>query len=72
MSDKVLIEITDCVLINSSDVSSLEYERYYGASYWGNTSGRAGTIITMKSGRKIFVGGSTPKEVNAKLNLETK
>lgn len=60
--NKTIIEITDSVFINPTDVSSMEfgdYGNYYGSNY--------GTVITMKSGRKIFVKFAKPNEILKKI-----
>jgi len=62
---KTIIKITDDVFIQAEDVSSMEYEAGY-ENYWGNGH-NGGTIVTMKSGRKIFVSNATPVEIMEKL-----
>lgn len=64
---KELIEINDEIFINETDVSTLEYEKAQYAGYHGSKIHSGGTIIIMKSGRKVFAEGLTPKQVYAKL-----
>ena len=62
---KTLLAVNDMVYINADDVSTIEYEKQtFG--YWGNAT-RSGSIITMKSGRKIFVVNVKPDEIFEKM-----
>lgn len=63
--NKALVKINDKVFINEADVSTLEYEAGH-RDYWGS-SRAMGTIIVMKSGRKVFAEGLKPDQVLEKL-----
>jgi hypothetical protein len=67
---KELIRITDKVYVNETDVATLEYEAGY-SDYWGSTHAM-GTIIVMKSGRKVFAEGLKPAQVLEKLRANSK
>lgn len=64
---KELIRITDKIYISETDVSTLEWEEPQYDSYWGGSTRKGGTIIVMKSGRKVFAEGLKPDQVTEKL-----
>ena len=61
--NKEVISISDSVWINPSDISTMEYGDY--GSYFNGY--KTGTIIVMKSGRKVFVKYETPKDILDKI-----
>lgn len=63
-----MLKITDEIFIEPSELSSMEYV-FDDKDYWGNKI-VGGTILTMKSGRKIFVKCKTPHKIERILNAE--
>lgn len=64
-----LIKITDDVLIAREDVSSIQRETTY--KYDGGSPSDTcmyadfiGSVITLKNGRKIYVRGLSPADIN--------
>ena len=69
-----LIQLTDDVLVNPDDVSSIQREvinEYTSPSISDNSMMCTfdGSIVTLKSGRKIAVRGLTPKEIEMRLGF---
>ena len=63
---KELIRISETIHVHEDDVSTLEFQDRF-TDYWGSTQ-KMGTIIVMKSGRKVFAEGLKPDQVKEKLN----
>lgn len=57
-----LVEITESILIDPNEVSSIQREVIIRSIGW---SGRTvtGSVITLKNGRKIFVKNKTPGDI---------
>lgn len=66
---KELIRINENIYVHEDDVSTLEFQDRF-TDYWGSTQ-KMGTIIVMKSGRKVFAEGLRPDEVKEKLKTKS-
>lgn len=65
-----LVEITPEILVDPEDVSSIQEEilhRDGGFPSGESWSEFAGSVITLKNGRKVFVKGVRPQEVHRRL-----
>ena len=65
--DKTILELNDAVSINPHDISSLE-ETKDTYIYWGAKTSNFGTIITMRTGAKLFVAGLTRAAIREKVD----
>lgn len=61
-----IVEITPEVFVMKDEICSMEFEDYEACDYYA--SSRRGTVMTLKNGRKIYVGGKTPREITDILN----
>ena len=69
---KTLIQLDELTVINPREVTTMEYVKDFGASYWSGDKGKFGTIISFNSGRKVFIASKTPSEITQLLVCEDK